>query len=96
LAVTLRDHLDGILAYCKHQVTNGVTEGINSTIMTIKRLAGGYRNIDNFKTAIYYSGGLFLNNVADCAYRGAWIINTMHGSWMHWGRKTFGGAWCTR
>jgi transposase len=62
LAATLRDHLDGILAYCKHRVTNGVTEGINSTIMTIKRLAGGYRNIDNFKTAIYFHcGGLDLH-----------------------------------
>lgn len=62
LAATLRDHLDGILAYCKHQVTNGVTEGVNSTIMTLKRLAGGYRNIDNFKTAIYFHcGGLDLH-----------------------------------
>jgi transposase len=41
---------------------NGVTEGINSTITTLKRLAGGYRNIDNFKTAIYFHcGGLDLH-----------------------------------
>jgi len=31
-----------------------VTEGVNSTIMTIKRLPGGYRNIEYFKTAIYF------------------------------------------
>jgi len=62
LAATLRDHLDGILTYCKHRVTNGVTEGVNSTIMTLKRLAGGYRNIENFKTAIYFHcGGLDLH-----------------------------------
>jgi transposase len=62
LATTLKQHLDGILTYCKHGVTNGVTEGINSTIMTIKRLAGGFRNPDNFKTAIYFHcGGLDLH-----------------------------------
>jgi transposase len=43
-------------------VTNGVTEGINSTLMTLKRLAGSYGNIDNFKTAIYFHcGGLDLH-----------------------------------
>lgn len=62
LAATLRDHLDGILTYCKHGITNGVTEGINSTIMTIKRLAGGFRNPANFKTAIFFHcGGLDLH-----------------------------------
>ena len=62
LALTVRDHLDGILTYCKHQVTNGTTEGINSTVMTIKRLAGGYRNRENFKNAIYFHcGGLDLH-----------------------------------
>jgi transposase len=62
LALTLRNHLDGILTYCKHHVTNGTTEGINSTVMTIKRLAGGYRNRENFKTAIYFHcGGLDLH-----------------------------------
>lgn len=61
LALTVRDHLDGILTYCKHQVTNATAEGINSTVMTIKRLAGGYRNPENFKTAIYFHcGGLDL------------------------------------
>ena len=54
LAATMRGHLNGILAYCKHRVTNGVTEALNSSIITIKRLAGGYRNIENFKTAIYF------------------------------------------
>lgn len=62
LATTLRDHLEGILTYCAHGVTNGVTEGLNSTIMTLKRLAGGFRNIENFKTAIYFHcGGLDLH-----------------------------------
>lgn len=38
-----------------------LAEGINSKIMAIKRRVGGYRNRENFKTAIYfYCGGLNL------------------------------------
>ena len=43
------------------RLTNAVAEGINSKIMSIKRRAGGYRNIENFKTAVlFYCGGLDL------------------------------------
>jgi len=62
LALTLKSHLDNIVTYCKHAITNGVAEGLNSKIMTIKRLAGGFRNPENFKTAIYFHcGGLDLH-----------------------------------
>lgn len=62
LAATLGDHLDNIVTYCKHRITNGVAEGLNSKIMTIKRLAAGFRNGEHFKTAIYFHcGGLDLN-----------------------------------
>ena len=61
VARKLQRHLYGIVAYCKYPLTNGVTEGLNSKIMAVKRLVGGFRNIDNFKTAIYfYCGGLEL------------------------------------
>lgn len=43
LATPIKQDLDGILTYCRHGVTHGVREGINSTIITIKRLAGGFR-----------------------------------------------------
>ena len=47
--------------YCKLRITNGVAEGLNSKIMTIKRLAAGFRNREHFKTAIYFHcGGLDL------------------------------------
>ena len=53
--------LDDIITRCCHQLTNAVAEGLNSKIMAIKRRAGGYRNVGNFKTAIYfYCGGLRL------------------------------------
>lgn len=61
VADTLHRHLENILTYCVHPVTNGVAEGLNSKIMSIKRKACGYRNKDNFKTAIYFfCGGLQL------------------------------------
>jgi transposase len=61
LARTLKQRLDNIVTYCTHGITNGVAEGINSKIMSIKRRAGGYRNRENFKKAIFfYCGGLDL------------------------------------
>jgi transposase len=53
--------LENVITYCRHRITNGVAEGLNSKIMAIKRRAGGYRNVLNFKTVIYfYCGGLQL------------------------------------
>jgi hypothetical protein len=57
----LKERIDNIVTYCTHGITNGVAEGIHSKIMSIKRRAGGYRNIENFKKAIFfYCGGLYL------------------------------------
>ena len=36
--------------FVKHPITNGVAEGLNSKIMSIKRKAGGFRNPSNFTT----------------------------------------------
>lgn len=47
LAKTLKEPIDNILTYCTHGITNSVAKGINSKIMSIKRRAGGYRNIEN-------------------------------------------------
>lgn len=61
LAATVKAHIDNIVTYCKHYITNAVSEGLNSRIMGIKRRAGGFRNPENFKTAIYFHcGGLAL------------------------------------
>ena len=61
VAATLKRHLDGVLRFVKHPITNGVAEGLNSKIMSIKRKAGGFRNPSNFTTAIYFHcGGLDL------------------------------------
>ena len=61
VAKTIHRHLDGVLRYCQHRITNGVAEGLNSKIMTIKRKACGFRNPQHFTTAIYFHcGGLDL------------------------------------
>jgi transposase len=61
VAAMLQRRLENVVTYCKHFVTNAVVEGLNSKIMSIKRRAGGFRNPENFKTAIYFHcGGLSL------------------------------------
>jgi transposase len=61
VAAILKRHRDGVLRFAQHPITNGVAEGLNSKIMSIKRKAGGFRNPSNFTTAIYFHcGGLDL------------------------------------
>lgn len=62
VAEMLKNRLVNILTYCTHRITNATAEGLNSKIMAVKRRAGGYRNPDHFKTAIYFfCGGLDLH-----------------------------------
>ena len=50
-----------VVSYCTHLITNAAAEGMNSKIMSIKRRVGGFRNVENYKTAIFfYCGGLDL------------------------------------
>lgn len=61
VAQMLKAHLENIVTYCRHRITNATSEGLNSKIMSIKRKACGHRNKENFKTAIYFfCGGLDL------------------------------------
>ena len=59
VAETLERHLDGLLAWFDSRINNAMTEGFNSVIQTLKATAKGYRNFDNFRTAIlFYCGKL--------------------------------------
>ncbi|HUT43093.1 MAG TPA: ISL3 family transposase [Desulfobacterales bacterium] len=61
VARMFKKYLKNILTYLKFHITNAVSEGINSKIQTIKKMACGFRNRENFKTAIYFHcGGLQL------------------------------------
>jgi len=55
-------HLPNILTYLKHRITNATSESINAKIQWVKYTARGFRNPDNFKSAIYFHcGGLDLS-----------------------------------
>jgi len=56
-----RKYLKNIMTFFKHRITNAVSEALNSTIQTIKKMACGFRNRNHFKIAIYFHcGGLNL------------------------------------
>lgn len=49
---TLTNWREEILNYFDYPITNGFVEGKNNRIKTIKRMAYGYRNLDNFRLRI--------------------------------------------
>jgi len=60
-ARTVHRHLENILTYLPHRITNALNESINGQIEKVKRMASGFRNRENFHTAIYFHcGGLDL------------------------------------
>lgn len=62
VARMIKERLANVVSYCTHGITNAVAEGINSKIMAIKRRVGGFRNIENYQTAIFFHcGGLDLH-----------------------------------
>jgi len=55
----IKSHLDNMLTYFKHRISNAVAEGLNSKIQTVKSNARGYRSFDGFRNSIlFYCGGL--------------------------------------
>ena len=54
VARTLKAHLDGLLNYFTHPITNAMTEGLNSAIQKIKATARGFRNFAHFRTRILF------------------------------------------
>lgn len=55
----IKSHLDNILTYFKHRISNAAAEGLNSKIQTVKSNARGYRSFEGFRTSIlFYCGGL--------------------------------------
>jgi transposase len=57
----LRTRIENVLSYLRHGITNAASEGLNSKIQWIRYTARGFRNRQNFKTAIYFHcGGLDL------------------------------------
>ena len=57
VAKKLKRHLDNILTYLEHRITNAVAEGLNSKIQQIKSAARGFRKFENFRIAILFFCG---------------------------------------
>jgi transposase len=62
VALTLKEHLLGLLEYFNHRITNAVTEAFNATIQSLKAAARGFRNFEHYRTRIlFFLGRLNLN-----------------------------------
>jgi transposase len=62
VARMLKSHLENILTYLRHPITNAVTEGLNSKVQMIKSNARGFRSFENYRTRIlFYCGKLDLH-----------------------------------
>lgn len=57
VAKKLKRHLDNILTYLKHRITNAVAEGLNSKIQQLKSAARGFRKFENYRIAILFFCG---------------------------------------
>lgn len=65
VARMLKCHLDRILSWFRHHISNGMAEGYNSRIQSIKTAARGFRNFANYRTRILFFCGklnLLLNS----------------------------------
>jgi transposase len=61
VAKMLKRHLENIVTYFRHPITNAATEGFNSRIQSIKSQARGFRAFRNYRTRIlFYCGKLDL------------------------------------
>ena len=61
VARTCKNHLNHILTHFTHRLTNGPIEGLNNGIQGLIKKAFGYRNVERFKTDIFFHfGGLNL------------------------------------
>lgn len=57
VAEMLERHLENLLTYLRHRITNAVSEGLNSKIQSIKAAARGFRNFKNYRTRILFFCG---------------------------------------
>jgi transposase len=57
VAQMLKRHLDNLLTYLKHHITNAVTEGLNSKIQNLKSAARGFRSFRNYRIRILFFCG---------------------------------------
>lgn len=57
VAKMLKRHLEGLLNFIRHKVTNAMTEGFNSKIQHLKYSARGLRNFESYRRRILFFCG---------------------------------------
>lgn len=57
VAKMIKNHLDRVLTWFRHHITNAASEGFNSRIQSIKSAARGFRAFRNFRTRILFHCG---------------------------------------
>jgi transposase len=57
VAETLRAHMDDLLNYFVHPITNAMSEGFNSKIQALKSAARGFRSFRNYRARILFFCG---------------------------------------
>lgn len=59
VARMIKRHLDKIMTWFKHRISNAVSEGLNSKIQTVKSNARGFRSFESYRISIlFYCGKL--------------------------------------
>jgi len=54
LAKTLVKHEEGLLNWFDHRISNGMAEGFNSVVQSLKSAARGFRNFANYRVRILF------------------------------------------
>ena len=57
VAHRLKRHLEHLVTYIRHRITNAVTEGLNSKIQSLKANARGFRSFENYRIRILFFCG---------------------------------------
>jgi transposase len=57
VARTLRDHFEGVLAYIRHRLTNGLVEGLNNKLRLVSRRAYGFHSADALIAMLFLNAG---------------------------------------
>ncbi len=57
VARMLKKHLNELLNWCDHHITNAVSEGLNSRIQAIKSAARGFHSFDSYRSRILFFCG---------------------------------------
>jgi transposase len=62
VARTIRSHFQGVLAYIRHRLTNGLAEGLNNKLRIVSRRAYGFHSAEALIAMLFLnSGGIHLS-----------------------------------